>query len=108
MAGPEVPSCETLASEGCSWSDAMKIFFVLLIAAGVVANSAAVFAKTSSVSRADRIKISYVPPKNPDHQAVFELLKERQVLEKFKGFLSQLRMPCDLPCTLLGLDVICH
>jgi Putative metallopeptidase len=83
----------------------MKIFSVLLIAAGVIA-SAPAFAKQSSVSRGDRIKISYVPPKNPDHQAIFELLKERQVLEKFKGFLSPLRLPRALLLKLEGCDGI--
>jgi len=83
----------------------MKIFSVFLIAAGVIA-SAPAFAKQSSVSRGDRIKISYVPPKNPDHQAIFELLKERQVLEKFKGFLSPLRLPRPLLLKLEGCDGI--
>src|SRR4051795_4448810 len=83
----------------------MKIFSVLLIAAGVIASTPA-FAKESSVSRGDRIKISYVPPKNPDHQAIFGLLKERQVLEKFKGFLSPLRLPRALLLKVEGCDGI--
>ena len=84
----------------------MKIIFALLIAAGVVANSVPAFAEKSSVSRADRIKISYVPPKNPDHQEIFGLLKERQVLEKFKGFLSPLRLPRALLLKVEGCDGI--
>jgi hypothetical protein len=71
----------------------MKMISVLLIVAGLTANSEAAFAKRSSASRLDRIEIAYVPPKNADHQAIFALLKERQVLEKFKGLLSPLRLP---------------
>jgi hypothetical protein len=82
----------------------MKIFFLLLIAAGVIANSEHAFAKESSASRPDQIKISYVSPKNPDHQAIFGVLKEGQVLEKFKGLLSPMRLPRALLLKVEGCD----
>jgi hypothetical protein len=84
----------------------MKIFPVLLIAAGVVANSAPVFAKKSSASRVDRIEISYIQPKNPDHQEISRLLKEQKVLEKFKGLLSPLRLPRALLLRIEGCEGI--
>lgn len=58
----------------------------------------------SPILRADRIQISYVPPKNPAHEAVFQLLKERRVLEKFKGLLSALRLPRALLVKVEGCD----
>jgi hypothetical protein len=54
--------------------------------------------------RPDRIQISYVTPKNPSHEALFQMLKERQVLEKFKEFLSPLRLPRALGLKLEGCD----
>lgn len=54
--------------------------------------------------RTDRIRVSYVPPKNPAHQAAYELLKERRVLERFKEFLSPLRLPRELELRTEGCD----
>ena len=66
----------------------MKVFVALLILIGASLNSEPAAAKKSSSLRADRIQISYVPPKNSAHETIFQLLKERQTLEKFKGLLS--------------------
>ena len=79
----------------------MRLFFVLLIVigAGLHSNLAA-----AEKLRSDRIRISYVSPKNPDHETVFQLLKERQVLEKFKQLLSPLRLPRALQLKLAGCD----
>jgi hypothetical protein len=35
-----------------------------------------------------RVKIEYVAPKDPKHQALYELLKERRVLERLQGLYS--------------------
>jgi|SRR6186997_1274708 hypothetical protein len=81
----------------------MKTLFVLLIAVGASVFSDPALARKSDL-RADRIQFSYVPPKNPEHETVFRLLKERQVLEKFKQFLSPLRLPRILRLNLTGCD----
>jgi len=81
----------------------MKTLFVLLIAVGASVSSDPALARKSDL-RADRIQFSYVPPKNPEHETVFRLLKERQVLEKFKQFLSPLRLPRILRLNLTGCD----
>ena len=59
---------------------------------------------SSAGLRADRIQISYVPPKNPAHEAILKSLKERQALEKFKGLLSALRLPRPLLLKVEGCD----
>jgi hypothetical protein len=41
----------------------------------------------------NRIDINYVPPKSADQQPVYQLLKERQALEKIRDLLSPLRLP---------------
>ncbi len=81
----------------------MKSLFVLLIAVGASVSSDPALARKSNL-QADRILFSYEPPKNPEHEAVFRLLKERQVLEKFKQFLSPLRLPRTLRLKLAGCD----
>ena len=82
----------------------MKAFFALLILVGASLNSECAAARKSSILRADRIQISYVPPKNSAHEALFQLLKERQVLEKIKGLLSALRLPRALLLKVDGCD----
>ena len=82
----------------------MKLFFVLLIVIGASLHSKPATAQKSPNLRSDRIRISYVPPKNPAHESVFLLLKERLVLEKFKEFLSPLRLPRPLRLKVAGCE----
>ena len=85
----------------------MKALFAVLILAAAGLHSDPAFAQKSSKLRADRIQIAYAPPKNPDHEPIFRLMKERQVLEKFKEFLSPLRLPPVQPqcCALRSRDL---
>ncbi len=61
-------------------------------------------AQKPSRLKSDRIEIAYVPPKNPAHQAIYEALKERQILERFKEYLSPFRLPVVLLVKLDGCD----
>ena len=78
----------------------MKLPLILSIAIGASLYSDLAVARKSSTSRADQIRISYVAPKNPEHESVFRLLKERQALEKIQKFLSPLRLPRPLQLKL--------
>ncbi len=82
----------------------MKSLFVVLILAATCLHSEPVFAQKTSKLRADRIQIAYVPPKNPAHEPILRLMKERRVLEKFKEFLSPLRLPRVLRLKFEGCD----
>jgi hypothetical protein len=82
----------------------MKAFFVLLMVLGAFLHAAHATTRKSSNLRADRIQFSYVPPKNAAHATVFRLLKEWQVLEKLKQFLSPLRLPRALLLKVEGCD----
>jgi hypothetical protein len=82
----------------------MKVFVALLILIGASLNSGSAAARNSYVLRADRIQISYLPPKNSAHEAIFKLLKERRILERFKGLLSALRLPRALLLKVEGCD----
>jgi hypothetical protein len=86
----------------------MKAFFVLLIVIGVLLHSEHASAQKSSNLRSNRIQISYVPPKNAAHATIFRLLKEQQVLEKLKQFLSPLRLPRALRLKVEGCDGVAN
>jgi hypothetical protein len=81
-----------------------KSFVVLLVATGGWLHTNPAAAQKSLHLRSNRIQISYVAPKNAAHEPVFRLLKERQVLEKFKELLSPLRLPRALKLKLEGCD----
>jgi hypothetical protein len=82
----------------------MKLSILLSLALGVTLYSQPASAQKPARFQPDRFQISYVPPKNPAHEPVLRLLKERQVLEKFKEFLSPLRLPRKLQLKLEGCD----
>jgi len=54
--------------------------------------------------KSNRIEISYVQPSNPAHQPIYEALQQRRVLERFKGYLSPLRLPRTLILKTAGCD----
>lgn len=51
-----------------------------------------------------RIRVEYVPPSNPAHQALYEGLQQRRALEKFQEIFSPFRLPIDLTLKTLGCD----
>jgi hypothetical protein len=53
-------------------------------------------------ARPNRMQVEYVPPTNPDHQALYERLKERRALEKLQEIFSPLRLPVDLTLRTVG------
>jgi hypothetical protein len=55
-------------------------------------------------ARANRVSVSYVPPKDPAHQPIFTRLKETRFLEKFQEFTSPFRLPRKLVVKLEGCD----
>jgi len=52
----------------------------------------------------NRIRIEYVPPKNPKHQQVYDLIKERQVLETLQQMFGPFRLPVELTIKTMGCD----
>jgi len=55
-----------------------------------------------------RIKIEYVPPKDSAHHALYEGLKQRQVLERLQRLYSPFRLPTDLTIQTTGCDGIAN
>jgi hypothetical protein len=50
------------------------------------------------------IHIAYEAPKNPEHQKVYELIKERQALENVQKIFSPFRLPVDMTVKTIGCD----
>ena len=44
----------------------------------------------------NRIRIEYVVPKSPEHQPIYELIKQRRTLEKLQEIYSAFQLPTDL------------
>ena len=57
-----------------------------------------------SGAKTNQITIDYVPPENPAHQPIYELLQERHSLENLQKFLSPFRLPLPLNIALIGCD----
>jgi hypothetical protein len=51
-----------------------------------------------------RIQIEYVPPKNPDHEALYMQLMERMSLEKISTLFTAFRLPQDIKIRTVGCD----
>jgi len=58
----------------------------------------------SSGSQEGRIRIEYVPPKNPDHQKLYVMLQERRALETIRTMFSPFRLPVDLVIRTVGCN----
>ncbi len=61
-------------------------------------------ALASTDAQPNRIRIEYVPPTNPEHQGIYEMVKERRVLEKMQEIYGAFRLPFDLTMRTVGCD----
>ena len=52
----------------------------------------------------NRIRVEYVPPTNPEHQKIYEMVKERRTLEKLQEIFGAFRLPSDLQLRTVGCD----
>ncbi len=77
----------------------MKMVLALAIAWMLIPTAA-----QAQPARTNRVTIAYVPPKNVDHQRIYDRLKESRSLEKLQKFLSPFRLPRPLKFKLEGCD----
>jgi len=75
-------------------SSAITVAFVLLVPTATIAVEA----------QANRMVVEYVPPTNPAHQALYQRLMERRVLEKLQEVFSPFRLPTQLKLRTVGCD----
>jgi hypothetical protein len=53
---------------------------------------------------ANRVRVEYEPPKNPDHQTLYQTMKDREVLETMQHMLAPFRFPVELTIKTMGCD----
>ncbi len=58
----------------------------------------------AAADRDSRVSVSYVPPKDPAHRAIYEQLGQRRFLEKLQRLLTPFRLPRALLVKLEGCD----
>jgi hypothetical protein len=80
-----------------------RLFAFSSVLAVVLTLGAAVARETTAL-RTNRIEIEYSTPKNAAHEDIYRLMRERKVLERFKEFLSPLRLPRVLLLKVEGCD----
>jgi hypothetical protein len=54
--------------------------------------------------RTDRFRVVYEPPGDPAHAALYDLLREKHTLERFREFLSFIRLPRTLTLKVAGCN----
>src|SRR4029079_6416789 len=85
--GAAVGDCDHTSKENVMRAALMLIITWMILLPEIVTKTQA------APARADRVSVSYVPPKNPAPQTVFEQLKKVSVLEKLKKVLSPFGLP---------------
>jgi hypothetical protein len=81
----------------------MMKYSLTLAAGGMILISAMTITASAAV-KTNQITVDYVAPKNPAHQHVYELLKERHSLENLQKLLSPFRLQWPLNISLTGCD----
>ena len=66
---------------------------LMLVITWMILSPEIVTTAQAAPARANRVSVSYVPPKNPAHQPILDQLREVGFLEKFQKFLTPFRLP---------------
>ena len=77
---------------------------LMLVITWMVLSPEIVTTTQAAPARANRVSVSYVPPKNPAHQPIYDQLKEVSFLEKLQQFLTPFRLPRALLVKVEGCD----
>jgi hypothetical protein len=77
---------------------------LILIMAGSALSCLPAVAAGPAALKADQIQIAYLPPKNPEHRPIYEIVQERRILERFKDYLEPLQLPGPLLLKIDGCD----
>ena len=68
----------------------------------LIVSVAAAILGASPARAAESVRIAYVQPDNPEHEAIFKTLKEKRVLETLQGLLRGFRLPRPLLLQMTG------
>ena len=82
----------------------MRLTRALALAAMLGTSPIAAALPATADAQPNRIRIEYVAPKSPEHQAIFEMAKERRVLEKLQEIYGAFKLPVDLVLRTVSCD----
>lgn len=100
----------------CDWPDARRVWTLprvhksaraTLLAICVALSPSHVMAATEG-AQTHRIRIEYVPPSDPAHQSLYELLQQRRALEKVQQIFSPFRLPSAVTVKTAGCDGVAN
>lgn len=77
---------------------------VALCLATVCSTPLTLSALAAANAQPNRIRIHYDPPKSPEHQRIYEIVKERGTLEKLQQIYGAFKLPVDLTLRTTGCD----
>jgi len=78
----------------------------LLCAIGAVGFILSQTSARAQEAKENRIRIEYVPPTNPAHQPLYDVLNQHRTLEKLQEVFSPFRLPIDLTLKTIGCNGI--
>jgi hypothetical protein len=82
----------------------MKSIGTLAVLGFAACGSAQLTAASAAQAQTNSIEVAYVPPKNPQHQPIYERLKERRALERLHLLLSPFSLPKKITVKVEGCD----
>ena len=79
---------------------------ILLVVPCLAHGQSAQWPPSTDAPQINRVRVNYVPPTNPAHQDIYELMKKRGTLERMAKLLSPIRLKRDLTLTVqsCGMD----
>jgi hypothetical protein len=77
---------------------------IAILAALVLAVVCGGFAAGAQPARSQRVVIDYVPPTDPDHKPLYDLLREHKALERVQTLIAAIRWPRTLRLEVKGCD----
>jgi hypothetical protein len=86
----------------------MKPTAILAVLIGLAVSCVPALAQKKSSLRTDQVRGEYVPPKDAKHQAIYDHVRERQILERLRDFLSPLRLPRRLTLKVESCDGVAN
>ena len=82
----------------------LAVTTLLLILTGITPLRSQVLAAQPTPLKPGQIRIAYIPPANPEHQSIYEMVQGRHVLERLRDYLRPLRLPRRLLLKTEGCD----
>ena len=69
-----------------------------------IVDSPLALGRNAEAERPNRVRIEYDLPKNPDHQKLYDRIRENKVLETVQQIFSPFRLPTELTIKTMGCD----